>query len=336
MKKRKNWEETSYYNTIFNFKWQPTSKGIKFDLVSKNGQKQMVNHFENHKAITTKDNLFRCLQRYWEAYVYDYVPITFLIETNSDNFKADLDKFKMVFNILKPYDEKSIRNIRKYINKEIVILKNKIFEYKDDGDSHVSRINEINKKFSGIIGFSWKGGKSGVNLQMPHSHFDGYNLWFLKWTQFNRGKGIYVFNTMDQLITLITEMDKGLVISEANELISNPKSDIKKKQGKEAFNSADVWLPKIRSSTFVIQKYIEKPLLINNRKFDIRVWVLLTQELKLYFFKEGYLRTSSETFSLSEDNITKQFVHLTNNAVQINSENYGKYEDGNQMSFKGI
>ena len=183
--------------------------------------------------------------------------------------------------------------------------------------------------------FTNKSGKLSLNLLMPHSHFDGYNLWFLKCTQFNRGKGIYVFNTMEQLITLISEMDKGLVISEANELISNQKPDKRSKQGKEQFNSGDVWLPKIRSTTFVIQKYIEKPLLINNRKFDIRVWVLLTQELKVYFFKEGYLRTSSEAFSLSEEDITKQFVHLTNNAVQINSENYGKFEDGNQMSFKG-
>ena len=140
MKKRKHWEETSYYNTIFNFKWQPTSKGIKFDLVSKNGQKQMVNHFENHKAITTKDNLFRCLHKYWEAYVYDYVPITFLIESNSDTFKVDIEKFKIVFNILKPYDEKFI-----------------------DADSHVTRINEINKKLSGLTWFT-------CSSMYPHPH----------------------------------------------------------------------------------------------------------------------------------------------------------------------
>jgi hypothetical protein len=33
----------------------------------------------------------------------------------------------------------------------------------------------------------------------------------------------------------------------------------------------------------------------------------------LYVFKEGYLRLSSEIFSL--DNIEDNFIHLTNNAI---------------------
>ena len=54
----------------------------------------------------------------------------------------------------------------------------------------------------------------------------------------------------------------------------------------------------IKSYSFVIQKYIEKPLLIKNRKFDIRVWVLVTHTLDVYFFKRGYIRTSSETYNI--------------------------------------
>lgn len=83
----------------------------------------------------------------------------------------------------------------------------------------------------------------------------------------------------------------------------------------------------------IIQKYIEKPLLIHKRKFDIRVWVFVSSTGKCYFFKEGYLRTSGSEFTLDEDNPDDQMVHLTNNAIQKHAENYGDFEDGNQMSY---
>ena len=59
----------------------------------------------------------------------------------------------------------------------------------------------------------------------------------------------------------------------------------------------------VKSANFIIQKYMESPLLVDNRKFDIRVWVLLAQDGKLYVFREGYVRTSSTEFSLEQNQI---------------------------------
>jgi hypothetical protein len=38
--------------------------------------------------------------------------------------------------------------------------------------------------------------------------------------------------------------------------------------------------------------------------------------MKVYFFKEGYVRTSSSQYSVKEDTFGDINVHLTNNAIQ--------------------
>jgi Tubulin-tyrosine ligase family len=69
----------------------------------------------------------------------------------------------------------------------------------------------------------------------------------------------------------------------------------------------------------VVQKYIERPLLVrSHRKFDIRQWVLVTSAdpLVLYGFSECYLRLSGESFSLCSDDLQRPSVHLCNHAIQ--------------------
>jgi hypothetical protein len=50
-----------------------------------------------------------------------------------------------------------------------------------------------------------------------------------------------------------------------------------------------------------------------------------------YFFEEGYLRTSCKEFTL--DNFTNKYIHLTNDAIQKYSEDYGKFENGNKLNY---
>ena len=84
--------------------------------------------------------------------------------------------------------------------------------------------------------------------------------------------------------------------------------------------------------TFIIQKYIEKPLLIKKRKFDIRCYGLLTSINGLhkgYFYQDGYIRTSCKEYNTN--NLMNKFIHLTNDAVQKKCDDYGKYENGNKV-----
>ena len=86
--------------------------------------------------------------------------------------------------------------------------------------------------------------------------------------------------------------------------------------------------------TYIIQKYIDYPLLVHKRKFDLRCYGMLTSvngSLKGYFYEDGYVRTSCKEFN--HDDVTDKFVHLTNDAIQVHADDYGKFESGNKMAF---
>lgn len=72
-------------------------------------------------------------------------------------------------------------------------------------------------------------------------------------------------------------------------------------------------------------------MLIDNRKFDIRVWAMISPNWGVQVQDEGQIRTSSQEFNLQESNAD---VHLTNNAIQKYTESYGKQEEGNQLSYQ--
>ena len=80
----------------------PTNYGIKFERLNGglNGIKQVVNHFEQHKEISTKSGLIKNLQIYCETNklnLFDITPVTFLIDLQDDNCEAQLGKFVSFF-----------------------------------------------------------------------------------------------------------------------------------------------------------------------------------------------------------------------------------------------
>lgn len=87
----------------------------------------------------------------------------------------------------------------------------------------------------------------------------------------NRGRGIKLIDNLQSFFNIVYD---------------------KKPNKSVSFHSK----PKIRK--MIVQKYLENPFLYNNRKFDIRVWVLLNYDMKVYFYMDGYIRTSSELFTM--------------------------------------
>jgi Tubulin-tyrosine ligase family len=68
----------------------------------------------------------------------------------------------------------------------------------------------------------------------------------------------------------------------------------------------------------VIQKYIEQPMLLAGRKFDIRQWVLVTsvQPLVVWGYSCNYLRLTRHSYSTDAGSLSDRFMHLCNHAVQ--------------------
>jgi len=76
-----------------------------------------------------------------------------------------------------------------------------------------------------------------------------------------------------------------------------------------------------------VQKYIEKPLLIDGLKFDCRLYVLILSinPMRIYLFKEGLARFSTDDYEKpSKANLSNLYMHLTN--YTINAKNKDKFE----------
>lgn len=75
----------------------------------------------------------------------------------------------------------------------------------------------------------------------------------------------------------------------------------------------------------VAQRYITNPFLMEDLKFDLRLYVLLcgVNPLRVYLFKDGLVRLATEPYvAPTDDNIDNLFMHLTNYAINKNNDNF--------------
>ena len=73
--------------------------------------------------------------------------------------------------------------------------------------------------------------------------------------------------------------------------------------------------------SMIASRYIDNPFLINNKKFDLRIYAFVTSimPLRIYRFNEGLTRFTTSNYNSDKND---RCAHLTNYAVNKNNKNY--------------
>ena len=83
------------------------------------------------------------------------------------------------------------------------------------------------------------------------------------------------------------------------------------------------------AETYVVSRYIDNPLLVGGKKFDLRIYVLVTsfRPLRMYL-GDGFARFCNVKYSNDIGEMDNPFMHLTNVSIQKHDENYNNLHGG--------
>ena len=346
-KHRINWvliqnrNDPNYYNANFQWKYFSNRFSFKRFVYYKNysmKKLKMTNLFERNYELGNKKHFFINLIKYCDQCqinVFEIIPFTIIFSHNKTNFDEQFKIFNNVYDIIKD-NLKSEKNL--IFNK----LYSEVFDYDK---------NFLELKYT--------------PLYIDKEFLSEYNYWIIKPSDLYQGMCIEINNNMKDIFKICKKMfqgvDKRLLIdnidepnnenneklddeenkeNEINEKNENKenqedeKNENENKENKENENNENIQPKKYStmhcSNDIIIQKYLDKPFLYNNRKFDIRCFVLVDSNFNVYYCREGHLKGSSEEYNL---NNTNKFIHITNHSVQKKCNKFEKYEYGNEISY---
>lgn len=92
------------------------------------------------------------------------------------------------------------------------------------------------------------------------------------------------------------------------------------------------------SDDYVCQRYVDDPYLVDDRKFDMRIYVLVLsyQPLKVYLYREGFARFTNTPYSTAKSDLKNPYVHLTNHAIQKRDVDYDPSVDDLKMPIQDL
>ncbi|KAM4634969.1 tubulin polyglutamylase TTLL11 [Polymixia lowei] len=199
-----------------------------------------------------------------------------------------------------------------------------------DNENIVS--GQVNK-FPGMIEMLRKINLSRAVRTMQELFPDEYNFYPRSWIlpeeyqQFSAQIRMLKENDSTVKPTFIVKPDGGSQ-GDGIYLIRDP-SDLKLMTGSQA-------------KQVVVQEYIQKPLLIDKLKFDIRLYVLVKsmEPLEIYIAKEGLTRFCTEPYQEpSQKNLSHVFMHLTNYSLNVQSGNFvhsDSLSTGSKRTFSSV
>ena len=145
------------------------------------------------------------------------------------------------------------------------------------------------------------------------------NMWILKPSSMNRGRGITVVKDVGPL----------------RRKLSGGKHN--EDDGDNAMGIDD-W--KGTSVDMLVQRYLSKPLLVRGkRKFDIRAYCLVSKcdnNNLVAHYHEGYARVSLCDYETTDESLNNNLIHLTNIAVQKNHPEYEKFKNDAVLSMEEL
>ena len=136
-------------------------------------------------------------------------------------------------------------------------------------------------------------------------------MWIMKPVLGSGGVGI-TLHTGTKDFKVFRECKKTLTIT------ASMQQKIKEKKSEGEKHEEDLGI--ITNNKYIIQEYVKFPLLIHNKKFDMRVYMLIASSVPYFvFYHKGYLRKAVLNYDSKSDSRT---VFLTNTHFQSLEKNF--------------
>ncbi|RDL41835.1 SurE-like protein [Venustampulla echinocandica] len=156
--------------------------------------------------------------------------------------------------------------------------------------------------------------------------------WILKPGMSDRGQGIRLFSTEEELQSIFEEWEAAQPDSDDEDEDEEQDDDISSSNAVKDASAGDDYIMTSHLRHFIAQPYIDPPLLLPGAsgaptKFHIRTYVVAVGSLKIYVYKPMLALFASTPYSppWTASSSTDLFAHLTNTCLQPSSASSNAY-----------